>query len=115
MLTFNRLQGLVGHLRSTFKPLFELYLVMKSRSGLQPPTADEIMYASGQKPFNSAAHALYVDKLEEHTASIKDAFAKQNAAAVVGFQFLRLQINIKSSCSSRLGIKSSLSDSLLNG
>jgi hypothetical protein len=65
--------------------MFSLYSVMKSRSGLQPPTADEIMYASGQKPFDLAAHALYIDKLEEHTANIKDAFAKQEAAATVGF------------------------------
>jgi hypothetical protein len=85
---FNHFQGLVGHLRSTFKPMFELYMVMKSRSGLQPPTTDEIMYASGQKPFDSAAHALYIDKLEEHTANIRDAFAKQVAAAAVSFQFI---------------------------
>lgn len=84
---FNHLQGLVGHLRSTFKPMFELYLVMKSHSG-QPPTADEIMYASGQKPFDSAAHALYINKLEEHTTSIKDAFAKQIAAAAVSFRLM---------------------------
>lgn len=81
---FNYIQGLVGHLRTTFKPMFELYLVMKSRSG-QPPTNDEIMYASNQKPFDSAAHAIYIDKLEEHTSNIKDAFAKQVAAATVGF------------------------------
>ena len=92
----NCLQGLVGHLRSTFKPMFELYLVMKSHSGLQPPTADEIMYASGQKPFNSVAHALYIDKLEEHTASIKDAFAKQSAAAAVGFTTILVSSNCKS-------------------
>ena len=66
---------------------------MKSRSGVQPPTADEIMYASGQKPFDSATHALYIDKMEECTANIKDAFAKQVAAAV-GFKFFcQLQIN----------------------
>ena len=85
---------------------------MKSRSGLQPPTADEIMYASGQKPFDSAAHALYIDKLEEHTENIKGAFAKQEAVAAVGFLFRGSSNYICSSC---LGINPSSSDSLLNG
>ncbi|KAH9003026.1 hypothetical protein EDB86DRAFT_3116932 [Lactarius hatsudake] len=73
------LNGLVGHLRSTFKPLFQLYLVMKSRNG-HPPTPDEIMYASGQKPFDSTTHMLYLQELEKHTTSIKEAFLKQRAA-----------------------------------
>lgn len=100
--------------------MFSLYSVMKSRSGLQPPTADEIMYASGQKPFDSAAHALYIDKLEEHTANIKDAFAKQEAVAAVGFLFrgssnYKLILNQVRICSSCLGINPSSSDSSLNG
>ncbi|KAH9008872.1 hypothetical protein EDB83DRAFT_2168691, partial [Lactarius deliciosus] len=73
------LNGLVGHLRSTFKPLFQLYLVMKSRNG-HPLTPDEIMYASGQKPFDSTTHTLYLQELEKHTTSIKEAFLKQRAA-----------------------------------
>lgn len=88
---------------------------MKSRSGLQPPTADEIMFASGQKSFDSAAHALYIDKLEEHTANIKDAFAKQVAVAAVGSHFFRLQINIESKFSSCLGINPSSNNILSNG
>ena len=88
---------------------------MKSQGGLQPPTADEIMLASGQKPFDSTAHALYVDKLEEHTANIKDAFAKQVAAAAVGSHFFRLQINIESKFLSYLGINPSLNNILSNG
>ncbi|KAF8807161.1 hypothetical protein BYT27DRAFT_7211030 [Phlegmacium glaucopus] len=35
------------------------------------------MYASGQKPLDSTVHALYADKLEELTISIKDAFANR--------------------------------------
>ena len=76
-------KGLVGHLRSTFKLLFQLYLVMKSHNG--PPTTDEIMYASGQKSFDLAVHNLYIAKLEEHTIGIKEAFAKQQVAAKVCF------------------------------
>ena len=85
-------KGLVGHLRSTFKSLFQLYLVMKSRNGLHPPTTDGIMYASGQKLFDSTAHQLYIEKLEEHNIGIKEAFAKQQAAANVRRLIPRLQL-----------------------
>lgn len=46
---------------------------MKFQSGLQPLTADEIMFTSGQKSFDSMAHALYIDKLEEHQRCICEA------------------------------------------
>ena len=74
--------------------MFQLFLVMKSRNGLQPPTPDEIMYASGQKPFDSTAYSLYVQQLEEHTNGIKEAFAKQQAAANVRVHWSCLTILI---------------------
>lgn len=70
-------------MRSTFKPMFQLYLVLKSRAGIHPPTSEEIMYASGQKPFDSAALARYQQELESHSANIKEVFAKQQIAASV--------------------------------
>lgn len=42
-----------------------------------------IMYASGQKPFDSAALARYQQELESHSANIKEVFAKQQIAASV--------------------------------
>lgn len=59
---------------------------MKSSDG--PPTADEIMYASGKKLFDAEAEALYTGKLEKHTTSIKEAFARQEAAAAVSIIFI---------------------------
>jgi hypothetical protein len=64
------------------------------KSGDGHPTADEIMYASGKKPFDEKAQALYAGKLEQHTASIKEAFARQEVAAAVLFLFImQLPIN----------------------
>lgn len=61
--------------------MLQLYLVMKSSD--RPPTSDEIMFASGRKPFDSTTHLSYVKELEEHTGNIKEAFLKQQAAALV--------------------------------
>lgn len=72
--------GLVGHLKNHFKPMYQLYLVMKD---CNEPTADEVLYASGKKPFNSPELAPYLRRLDEKVAGIQEAFAKQQAAALV--------------------------------
>ena len=74
------LPGLVGHIRSQFKPMHDLFLVMKTRD---IPTDDEILMASGKKKFDDSCHAEYSKIIEAQAAGIKEAFAKQQAKAVV--------------------------------
>ena len=74
--------GLIGHLRSHFPPLHQLFLYMKLRNE-HPPTSEEIQFASGQKPFDSSIHTEYLQKLTAQTSGIKEAFAKQKANAAV--------------------------------
>ncbi|KAF8071963.1 hypothetical protein FPV67DRAFT_1412468, partial [Lyophyllum atratum] len=76
------LNGLTGHLKSTFKPMYQLYLVLyaRSRDGIQP-TPEEVLYASGQQAFDPSIHAEYIQKLDAQAAGIKEAFAKQQAKA----------------------------------
>jgi hypothetical protein len=65
--------------------MYQLYLVMKSHG--TPPTADEILYASGKKLFDSSIHANYIERLDAHVTGIKEAFAKQQAKSAVGHKF----------------------------
>lgn len=71
---------MIGHIRSHFKPMYNLYLVMKARD---TPTEDEILMASGKKPFNDSIQAEYLKLIEEQATGIKEAFAKQQAKAAV--------------------------------
>jgi hypothetical protein len=86
--TFNYLMwvvlGLTGHLKSTFKPMYQLYLVLYSRShnGVQP-SPEEVLYASGKKPFDASVHDKYIETLDAQAAGIKEAFARQQAKAAV--------------------------------
>ena len=78
-------QGLIGHLKTSFPHMYQLYLVMKGNN--TPPTLDEIMYALGKKPFDSSIHANYIQRLDAQVAGIKEAFAKQQAKFAVGHKF----------------------------
>jgi hypothetical protein len=71
---------MIGHIRTNFKAMHDLFLVMKSRD---IPTADEILMASGKKPFEDSIQAEYLKLIEEQASGIKDAFAKQQAKAAV--------------------------------
>lgn len=70
--------------------MYQLYLVMKGRHDI-PPTSDEILYASGKKPFDSSTHNDYLKRLEAQAVGIKEAFAKQQAKAAVCHYFLLLK------------------------
>jgi|ERR1700678_1358196 hypothetical protein len=76
----NILSAMIGHIRTNFKAMHDLFLVMKSRD---IPTADEILMASGKKPFEDSIQAEYLKLIEEQASGIKDAFAKQQAKAAV--------------------------------
>jgi hypothetical protein len=67
--------GLIGHLRTHFKPLFKLYMVLKDRD--TPPTTDEITFASGHKEFACQDQAEYVKALEAKASTIASAFLRQ--------------------------------------
>lgn len=60
--------------------MHQLYLVMKD---CEEPTADQILYASGKKPLDSLVQAYNIQTLEAKATGIREAFAKQQAAAVV--------------------------------
>ena len=74
--------GLIGHLKSHFPPLHQLFLYMKLRTE-HPPTSEEIQFASGQKSFDPSIHAEYLQKLDVQTSGIKEALVKQKAKAAV--------------------------------
>ena len=64
--------------------MHQLYLVLYSRScnSIQP-SPEEVLYASGKMPFDPLIHAEYVEKLDAPAASIKEAFARQQAKAAM--------------------------------
>ena len=71
---------MVGHICSHFKPMYNLYLVMKQRD---TPTDDEILMASAKKPFDDLLQADYLKIIEAEAAGIKEAFEKQKAKSAV--------------------------------
>jgi hypothetical protein len=73
--------GLIGHLKTHFPTMYRLFLVLKDCD--KPPTNDEIAIASGKKMLDPTKAAEYVVKLEKVSATLVDAFAKQNKQAVV--------------------------------
>ncbi|KAF8812634.1 hypothetical protein BYT27DRAFT_7086466 [Phlegmacium glaucopus] len=70
------LHRMVGHIRSHFKPMHDLFLVMKIRD---TPTDDEILMASGKKVLDGLRHTEYSKIIEAQATGIKEAFAKQLA------------------------------------
>ena len=80
---FSRLLGLVGHLRSHFKPLFNLYMVLKDRE--TPPTEDKMAFASGSKEFTGQDQAEYVKALETRASTIASAFFRQKQTEMVSY------------------------------
>jgi len=81
------LSGLIGHIRTHFKPMHNLYLVMKQRD---TPTNDEILMASGKKPFDNSLQSDYLKIIEAEAAGIKEAFEKQKAKSAVRNFFVML-------------------------
>ncbi|KAH8977160.1 hypothetical protein EDB86DRAFT_3093001 [Lactarius hatsudake] len=79
----HNLNGLVGHLRTHFKLLFSLYMVLKDRETL--PTEDEKAFASSDKEFTGQDQAEYVKALETRASTIASAFLRQQQAAVEPF------------------------------
>lgn len=69
---------MIGHIRSHFKQMHNLYLVMKHRNS---PTEDEILMASGKKTFDDSVQAEYLRIIETEAAGIKEAFEKQTVVS----------------------------------
>lgn len=92
--------------------MYQLFLVLKARKA--SPTANEILFASGKKPFDSSIHAEYIKKLEAQAAGIKEAFMRQQAKAVVCLYFLP-DYSATKLCNRNLGTKKSLSALLSSG
>jgi len=63
VVTLTTFLGLIGHLKSHFLQLHQLFLYMKLWTK-HPLTPEEIQFASGQKPFDSSIHAEYLQKLD---------------------------------------------------
>jgi hypothetical protein len=61
--------------------MYRLYCVLKGCT--EPPTPDEIRFASGQKVLDPKSESEYLKKLEAATESIQKAFASQEANAAV--------------------------------
>ncbi|KAG1905525.1 uncharacterized protein F5891DRAFT_944069, partial [Suillus fuscotomentosus] len=62
------LNGLIGHLKTHFPPMYRLYLLLKSHG--TPPTDDKLKIAWGEKVLNAI-------QLEQASVNIVDAFNKQ--------------------------------------
>jgi hypothetical protein len=56
--------------------MYRLFLILKDRD--EPPTDDEVAIASGKKTLDPTKAAEYLVKLEKASATLVDAFAKQN-------------------------------------
>jgi hypothetical protein len=59
------------------------------------PTDDEILMASGKKKFDDLCHAEYSMVIEAQAAGIKEAFAKQQAKAVVCSVYYLISFSVK--------------------
>jgi hypothetical protein len=67
---------LIGHLKTHFPPMYQLYLVMTSHG--TPLTEDELKLARGEKVIDSdTAAAAYLTQLEQASANLVNAFNKQ--------------------------------------
>jgi hypothetical protein len=55
--------------------MYRLYLVLKDHAN--PPTADEIGFACGNKVLDPKVNSKYLKKLEAATENIQKAFAMQ--------------------------------------
>ncbi|KAG2107774.1 hypothetical protein BD769DRAFT_1675491 [Suillus cothurnatus] len=70
------LNGLIGHLKTHFPPMYQSYLVMTSHE--TPLTEDELKLARGEKVIDSdTAAAAYLTQLEQASANLVNAFNKQ--------------------------------------
>ena len=76
---------MVGHIRSHFKSMHDLFPVMKTRN---TPTDDEILMASGKKKLDDTFHMEYLKIVEAQAVNIKEVFAMQKTKMVVCFIFL---------------------------
>ena len=62
------LKGLIGHLRTHFKPLFNFYITLKDWDSA--PTDDEIAFASGSKEFTDQDQVEYCKIIETRASSL---------------------------------------------
>ncbi|KAG2124096.1 hypothetical protein BD769DRAFT_1669607 [Suillus cothurnatus] len=69
------LNGLIGHFKTHFPPMYQLYLVMTSHG--TPPTEDELKLAQGEMVLDPDAAAAYLMQLKQASANLVDAFNKQ--------------------------------------
>ncbi|KAG1781172.1 hypothetical protein EV702DRAFT_956436, partial [Suillus placidus] len=69
------LNGLIGHLKTHFPPLYRLYILLKSRG--TAPTDDELRIARGEKVLDATSAAQYLVQLEQSSVNIVDTFNKQ--------------------------------------
>jgi hypothetical protein len=63
--------------------MYKLYRVLKDRA--EPPTPEEIEFASGKKVLDAKNGSEYLKKLEAATENIQKAFATQEANTAVCF------------------------------
>ena len=66
--------------------MYRLYCVLKDRA--EPPSAEEIEFASGKTVLDAKSDAEYLKRLEAATENIQKAFAAQEANAAVGLTVL---------------------------
>jgi hypothetical protein len=71
--------------------MYRLYCVLKDRA--EPPTAEEIGFASGKTVLDPKSDAEYLKKLEAATENIQKAFATQEANAAVCLTVLFSSMN----------------------
>jgi hypothetical protein len=67
--------GLIGHLKTNFPAMHRLYLVLKDRA--EPPTEEEVLFASAKKILNHAKASEYLLQLEKASNTILDAFCQK--------------------------------------
>ncbi|TDL19648.1 hypothetical protein BD410DRAFT_841993 [Rickenella mellea] len=70
------LNGLIGHLKTTFPLHYRLYKVLKARNG--PPTMEELLFAANKKTMDASVAATYLQSLEHASNNLVKAFEKQS-------------------------------------
>ena len=93
--------------------MYRLFLILKDHE--EPLTDEEVAIASGNKTLDPTKAAEYLVKLEKASATIVDAFAKQNRQAAVHTHCSLFGDLLTKYFRILIGIRKHLSGSLLNG
>ncbi|KAF5374318.1 hypothetical protein D9758_004652 [Tetrapyrgos nigripes] len=96
----HHIAGLRNHLKSNFRNLYNFYEVLKDRNGAI--TQQEVDITAGRAPLDAQFQAVLDNEIEKRQDSIKEAFARQQAAAKASCMNLGTRRNLRTYSSNGL-------------